>query len=170
MFEEITIDFSYIDEYLNTIINKIKTNGTISMYNGYENILFFIDKTDNNETIIKYFDIIAKEDIIISYEDLVAEFMDLFKSSIGSVNVMYRVYVGQYNKNTEGEFRELWGDVLYVDPTNFKLKKQNIDSSHLGNVLIGIELTEEEIKYFGKPEDYIFMDENGEVIMGLDLI
>lgn len=175
--EEITIDFAYIDEYLNNIFNKIKTTGTITMYNGYDNVVYFLEK--NNEEsdlrINQYRSIEINGNIRIKFEhitheELVFDFIEMFKSSIGTVNIMYRVYVGQYNGNTNGEFRELWGDILYVDSESYKLTKQNIPSDKIANVLINLELTEEEVKHFGKPEEYIFMDEEGEVIMGLDLI
>jgi len=169
MFDEVIIDFSYIDKYFDMIMSKIKTTGTITMFNGIENLVFFLEKKEDKIQIY-YYDVVENENIYIEYNDLVGEFMELFKNSMGTINIMYRVYVGQYNKNTDGEFRELWGDILFIDQDDFSLKSHNISSDKLSNAMININLTEEEIKYFGKPEEYVFMDDNGDIIMGLDLI
>ena len=169
MEEEVNLDFGYIDEYLEMVLSKIKTTGTISMFNGYENKVIFIKK-DEDDYITYHYITLENETIEIDYEDIVESFMSMFRTSVGKMTLIYRVYLGMYNSNTTGEFRELWGDILYIDADTLKLTKMNIKAEQLGTILINIELTEEEAKVFGKPEEYIFKDELDNVIMGLDLV
>lgn len=169
MEEEVNLDFGYIDEYLEMVLSKIKTTGTISMFNGYENKVIFLEK-DEDGYITYHYITIENESIEIDYEDIVSDFMSMFRTSVGKMTLIYRVYLGKYNPNTTGEFRELWGDILYIDADTLKLTKINIKAEQLGTILINIELTEEEVKVFGRPEEYIFKDEFDNVIMGLDLV
>jgi hypothetical protein len=60
--------------------------------------------------------------------------------------------------------------MLYIDPFTFKLNSDNIKAEQLSTIVVNLQLTEEEIKVFGKPEDYIFKDEYDNIIMGLDLV
>lgn len=169
MEEEVTLDFGYIDDYLDMILSKIITHGTISMFNGYQNKVIFIEK-DEEEGFIYYYLTEKLEKLDIYYEEIVEDFMNMFKSSEGKMTLIYRVYVGKYNPNTEGEFRELWGDILFIDGETLKLTKMNIKAEQLGTILVNLDITEEEVKVFGKPEEYIFKDEEENVILGLDLI
>jgi hypothetical protein len=106
--EDVVFDFGYIDEYLDKILSKIKTHGTISMFNGFENKVIFIEKDEEDE-FRYYYMFLTNEKVEIDYEDIVADFLNLFKTSIGKMTLIYRIYVGMYNSNTSGEFRELWG-------------------------------------------------------------
>jgi hypothetical protein len=166
--EEVVFDFGYIDEYLDKILSKIKTHGTISIFNGFENKVIFIEKDEED---FRYYYMISNNDKIeIDYEDIIEDFLNMFKTSIGKMTLIYRIYVGMYNSNTSGEFRELWGDILYIDVDTFKLNSENIKAEQLSTIVVNLQLTEEEIKVFGKPEDYIFKDEYNNIIMGLDLV
>jgi len=166
--EEVVFDFGYIDEYLDKILSKIKTHGTISIFNGFENKVIFIEKDEED---FRYYYMISNNDKIeIDYEDIIEDFLNMFKTSIGKMTLIYRIYVGMYNSNTSGEFRELWGDILYIDVDTFKLNSENIKAEQLSTIVVNLQLTEEEIKVFGKPEDYIFKDEYDNIIMGLDLV
>jgi hypothetical protein len=169
MEEEITIDFSYIDNYLEMILSKIITHGTITMFNGYENKVIFLEK-DEKYDFIYYYLTEENEKIEIYYEEIIQDFMEMFKTSIGKMTIIYRVYVGKYNPNTEGEFRELWGDILFIDADTLKLTKMNIKAEQLGTILVNLKLSEDEVKVFGKPEEYVFKDEQENIILGLDLI
>jgi len=169
MEEEITIDFSYIDTYLELILSKIITHGTITMFNGFENKVIFLEKDEKYDFI--YYSLTEKnEKIEIYYEEIIQDFMEMYKNSIGKMTIIYRVYVGKYNPNTEGEFRELWGDILFIDADTLKLTKMNIKAEQLGNILVNLKLSEDEVKVFGRPEEYVFKDEDDNIILGLDLI
>lgn len=168
MKEEITLDFSYIDDHLYMIENKIKKIGTISMFNGLENRVFFI-KREIDEINYYYIDSLNGE-IKMEYEEVVSDFMRMFKNSMGKMTVIYRVYMNMYNKNTGGEFRELWGDILYINGETYKLCSENIKAEYLSKITMSLNLTDEEIQVFGKPEDYIFKDDIGDIIMGIDLV
>jgi hypothetical protein len=169
MEEEVNLNFEYIDEYLEMILSKIKTTGTLTMFNGYENKIIFLEKDEDGYIRYNYITI-ENETIEIEYEDIVSDFMEMFRTSVGKMTLIYRVYLGMYNSNTTGEFRELWGDILYIDADTLRLTKMNIKAEQLGTILINIKLTEDEIKVFGRPEEYIFKDEFDNVIMGLDLV
>jgi hypothetical protein len=75
-----------------------------------------------------------------------------------------------YNKNTNGEFRELWGDILYISADDYRLTHQNIKAEYLSTIVINLDLSDEEVRIFGKPEEYIFKDESDNLIMGFDLV
>jgi hypothetical protein len=166
--DEVILNFGYIDIYLEMIKSKIKTHGTISMFNGFDNKVILIEK--EGEEYYYYYILLNNENIEIDYEDIVSDFMLMFKNSIGKITLIYRIYVGMYNKNTSGEFRELWGDILFIDADTLKLTHENIKAEQLSTIVINLDLTEQEVKVFGRPEDYIFKDEDDNIIMGLDLV
>jgi hypothetical protein len=165
--KEIEMDFTYIDKHLDMIKSKIKTYGTISIFNGFYNIIFIIKK-DNDDYI--YETLYKNNNIVVTYNEIVETIMLLYKGSVGKITLIYRIFTSMHNKNTKGEFRELWGDILYIDADTFKLKAENIDAKYLSSIVVDLKLTDEEIELFGRPEDYVFKDDNDNIIMGIDLL
>lgn len=164
----IEFDFSYIDEHLNMIKSKIIKKGSISIFNGFLNKIYIIEKDDDN---FKFFHSPFGDKLIeINYESLIEEIMMFYKTSMGKLTLIYRVFTETFNPKTNAEFRELWGDVLYVSLDTLKFTSVNISAENLSNIVMGLNLSEEDSESFGKPEDYIFKDNEGNLIMGVYLI
>lgn len=161
-------DFSYLDVHFDMIKNKIKTFGKVSIFNGFVNKIYKIEKFENE--YIYYHTPFDDMYVKIDYNDLIEEFMHMYNTSAGKITVIYRIFTNSINSKTNGEFRELWGDVLFIDPNTLKLKSINISAENLSNIVLGIELDDEEKEIFGRVEEYVFKDNDNNVILGLDLI
>lgn len=161
-------EFTYLYKHLDMIKSKTKNKCKLSIYNGFINKIYYIER-DENDTIVYYnfIDDILEE---ITIEDLIKEIINLYLFSLGKITIIYRIFTNKFNFKTNGEFRELWGDVLYIDVDTLKLTSENINADNLSNIVSGLELTEEEIKEFGRIEEYVFKDDNDNTILGLDLI
>jgi 16S rRNA G966 N2-methylase RsmD len=59
--DEVILNFGYIDIYLEMIKSKIKTHGTISMFNGFDNKVILIEKED--EEYYYYYILLNNENI-----------------------------------------------------------------------------------------------------------
>ena len=164
----IEFDFSYIDEHFDIIKRKIINKAKISVYNGFINKIYLIEKVNNKFNY--YYNIFDNNPISIEYEDFIKEIMTFYKSSMGRITIMYRIFTNSFNPKTNGEFRELWGDILYIDINTLKFTAENIDAENLANIVYGLELTEEEIEQFGRVEEYIFKDNKDNIILGIDLL
>lgn len=164
----VDFDFSYIDEYIDMIKSKIINKGKISVFNGFINKIYIVEKKDND--YIFYHNIFDDYPVKIEYEEFIEEIMMFYKSSVGRITIIYRIFTNSYNPKTNGEFRELWGDILYIHADTLKFTSENIDAENLSNIVSGLELTEEEIKLFGRIEEYVFKDNQNNVILGIDLI
>jgi hypothetical protein len=165
----IEFDFSYIDKYIDNIKSKIRTKCKLSVYNGFINKIYLIEKNENNTykySYGEYDDYIVE----IDYEELIEEIMTFYKSSDGKITMIYRIFTNSINSKTNGEFRELWGDVLFVSLETLEFTSKNIDAENLSNIVLNLHLTEQEEKLFGKVEEYVFKDNNDTTIMGIDLI
>lgn len=164
--DNIQLDFRYLDKHIDMIKSKIKTYATISVFNGYTNRIYVITKIDDN-FIYEY--IVNEEKVAITYEDIIADVMLLYKNSVGKITMIYRLFMDVFNSKTNGEFRELWGDMLYIDIDTFKLTPLNIGAENLSNIVVNLKLTDKEIELFGRVEDYVFKDNDNNTIMGIDL-
>ena len=166
--DELELDFRYLDEHIDMIKSKIITYGTLSVFNGIKNRIYIITK--NGDDFTYEYTINHIEKIPITYNDIIADIMFMYKNSIGKITLIYRLYMDGYNPRTRSQFRELWGDILYVDIETYKLTSKNINADFLSNVVFNLDLSEDELKFFGRPEDYIFKDTHDNIIMGYDLI
>lgn len=164
--DNIQLDFRYLDKHIDMIKSKIKTYATISVFNGYTNRIYIITKIDNN---FRYEYVVNEEKVAITYEDIIADVMLLYKSSVGKITMIYRLFMDIFNSKTNGEFRELWGDMLYIDIDTFKLTPLNIGAENLSNIVVNLKLSDKEIELFGRVEDYVFKDNENNTIMGIDL-
>lgn len=164
--DNIELDFRYLDKHIDMIKSKIKTYATISVFNGYTNRIYVITKIDNN---FRYEYVVNEEKVAITYEDIIADVMLLYNSSIGKITMIYRLFMDVFNSKTNGEFRELWGDMLYIDIDTFKLTPLNIGAENLSNIVVNLKLSDKEIELFGRVEDYVFKDNENNTIMGIDL-
>lgn len=164
--DNIELDFRYLDKHIDMIKSKIKTYATISVFNGYTNRIYVITKIDNN---FRYEYVVNEEKVAITYEDIIADVMLLYNSSIGKITMIYRLFMDIFNSKTNGEFRELWGDMLYIDIDTFKLTPLNIGAENLSNIVVNLKLSDKEIELFGRVEDYVFKDNENNTIMGIDL-
>lgn len=164
--DNIQLDFRYLDKHIDIIKSKIKTYATISVFNGYTNRIYVITKIDDN---FRYEYIVNEEKVAITYEDIIADVMLLYKSSVGKITMIYRLFMDIFNSKTNGEFRELWGDMLYIDIDTFKLTPLNIGAENLSNIVVNLKLSDKEIELFGRVEDYVFKDNENNTIMGIDL-
>lgn len=169
--DDIILNFDYIDKYIDMIKSKIITITTISIFNGAENNIFLIRKNkDDNSFSYEFLSKIVEPEEI-EYEDVVDNIIRLYnQSTIGKVTIIYRIYTERYNSNTSGEFRELWGDMLYIDMKTLSLTSDNITAELLSTITLGLDLTEDEVKAFGRPEEYVFKDNYDSAIMGIDLL
>jgi hypothetical protein len=164
----VEFDFSYIDQHLDMIKSKIINRAKLSIFNGFVNKIYFIEKTDNE---FKYYHTPFDDNLVeILYEDIVKEIMMFYQTSMGRITLIYRIFTNSFNSKTNGEFRELWGDVLYIDAYTLKFTSENIDANNLSNIVLDLELTEEEVEVFGRVEEYVFKDNNDNIIMGIDLL
>jgi hypothetical protein len=164
----VEFDFSYIDQHLDMIKSKIINRAKISIFNGFVNKIYTIQKNDNE---FKYFHSPFDDTLVeILYEDIIKEIILFYQTSIGKITIIYRIFTNSFNSKTNGEFRELWGDVLYIDAYTFKFTSKNIYATNLSNIVLDLELTEEEIEVFGRVEEYVFKDNNDNIIMGIDLL
>jgi hypothetical protein len=164
----IEYDFTYLDEHIDMIKSKILKKGKISIFNGFINKIYLIEKDgDIFKFYYNIFDEVIKE---IDYEEFIEEIMTFYTSSMGKITIIYRIFTNSFNPKTNGEFRELWGDILYIHADTFKFTAENINAENLSNIVSGLELTEEEIELFGRIEEYVFKDNQNNVILGIDLI
>lgn len=165
----VDLDFSYIDEHMEMIQSKIINYAKVSIYNGLFNKIYLIEKINENEYKYSY-NISDDFNMNITYENLIEEIMTFYKSSTGKITIIYRIFTKSINSKTNGEFRELWGDILYINPNTLKLTYENIDANNLSNIVTSLSFTEEEEKVFGKIEEYVFKDNKNNTILGLDLL
>jgi len=164
----IEFDFSYIDVHLSMITTKIINKAKLSIFNGYINKIYLIEKENNNYRY--YFNVFDDSKIEIGYEELVEEIMTFYKSSNGRITLIYRIFTNSINSKTNGEFRELWGDMLYISSETLKFTSENINANQLSIIVFNLDLSEEEQETFGRIEEYVFKDDNDNIIMGIDLL
>lgn len=165
--EFIEFDFSYVDKHIDMIIKKTINKTKLSLFNGFINKIYIIEKKDDN---IFFYQSINNNLIKIDYEKLIEEIMMIYKSSMGKITFLYRIFTDSINTKTNNCFRELWGDMLYIDPKTYKFKSENIDANNLANIVKNIKFSENEEKIFGKLEEYVFRDNNENIIMGYDYL
>jgi hypothetical protein len=167
--EFVIFDFSYIDEHLSMIQNKTIEITKLSIFNGFINKIFIMKRMDDNT--FKYYHFKFNNiEVEIDYDELIKDIMVFYQTSYGKITLIYRIFTNSINKHTNGKFRELWGDILFVDPYKLKMESKNINAETLSNIVISLNLNEDEVKIFGSIEEYIFKDNNNNIILGLDLV